>query len=192
MQFGTVGGSRPAILWLHGIGERGADISLVAKFGLPAALVAGRAVTNSTVVCPQLEANAEWEPSRVQSLLEALNEQHSSVVLVGFSLGGLGVCDLLCRGGPAAHLNVAIAGRPRDLPQSNQEKVQFLAISGQFDPRPQMGAFVRRVVELGGTAEERIIAGAGHFISESGLMHPRFQQLAATQGVELHISSNGV
>lgn len=192
MQFGVSDRSRPAVLWLHGIGERGVDISLVARFGLPAAMLAGRAVTNATVVCPQLEANAEWEASRVQSLLSDLKKQHSEVVLVGFSFGGLGVCDLLCRGGSVARLNVVVAGRARDLPNIDQSGVQFLAISGELDPWPQMGRFVQRVAELGGAAEEHIIAGQGHFISESGLMHPRFVELAAGAGVEMRISKNGV
>ena len=190
LQFGASDRSRPAILWLHGVGERGTDISLVAKYGLPAAMLAGRARTNATVVCPQLEANAEWPPPRVQSLISIIKEAHRNVVLIGFSLGGLGVCDLLCHGGPVAHLNVTVAGRARDLPQIGQTGVHFLAIAGELDPWPQMGVFVRKVRELGGAAEEHVIAGQGHYISESGLMHPRFQELAESAGLELHISNN--
>ncbi|KAF1049190.1 hypothetical protein [Xylophilus sp.] len=191
LQFGPSDRSRPAILWLHGVGARGNDISLVAKYGLPAALLAARAATNATVVCPQLEAHAEWQPLRVQSLVSTLRETHRNIVLIGFSLGGLGVCDLLCQGGPAADLNVTLAGRARDLPQVGQTGVRFLAVSGELDPWPQMGAFVRRVVELGGTAEEHIMAGQGHYISESGLIHERFQTLIGSLGVGVRLSSGG-
>ena len=189
LQFGQTGSEHPAIVWLHGSGERGNDVFSVANVGLPAAVLAGRVKTNATVICPQLEANALWEPARVLRLLAAVHARHRCVALVGFSLGGQGVCDVVCHGGSVACLHVAVASRVRDLPQRDQTGVQFLALTGEFDRQPQMPDFVRLVNELGGTGEEHVIVGQGHFISESGLTSPCFQRFARAAGIELHLSS---
>lgn len=189
LQFGQTGSEHPAIVWLHGSGERGNDVFSVAKVGLPAAVLAGRVRTNATVICPQLEANALWEPARVLHLLTAVHARHRCVALVGFSLGGQGVCDVVCRGGSVACLHVAMASRVRDLPQGGQTGVQFLALTGELDRQPLMQDFVRLVNELGGKAEEDVIPQQGHFISESGLTSPCFQRFARATGIELYLSN---
>jgi predicted esterase len=191
LQFGPDDHSRPVVLWLHGVGERGDDLSLVTMYGLPAALVGRRVITNATVVCPQLESNAEWQPARVHGLLSELKSRYRCATIVGFSLGGLGVCEVLSEYGAVADLHIAIAGRARDLPRANQRDVRFLAISGELDPWPQMPAFVKSVRTLNGEAEEVILAGQGHFISESAFHHPRFQELAASIDLQLRIDTHG-
>jgi predicted esterase len=191
LQFGPDGHARPVVVWLHGIGERGADLSMVTRYGLPAALVENRVTKNATVVCPQLESDAEWQPARVQGLLSELKPRFLSVSLVGFSLGGQGVCDVLCEYGAVADLHVAIAGRARELPRVDQRSVRFLAISGELDPWPQVQAFVESVCTRNGHAQEVILAGQGHFISESAFQHPRFQELTAAIGLQLSIQGQG-
>jgi predicted esterase len=191
LQFGPDDYARPVVVWLHGIGERGNDLDLVTRYGLPAALVEHRVTTNASVVCPQLETDAEWQPARVQGLLSELKTRFRCVTLVGFSLGGQGVCDVLSEYGAVADLHVAIAGRARALPRVDQRNVRFLAISGELDPWPQVQAFVECVCTLNGEAQEVILAGQGHFISESGFQHPRFQELAAGIGLQLSISAHG-
>jgi predicted esterase len=158
---------------------------------LPAALVGHRVTINATVVCPQLESNAEWQPARVQRLLSELKARFRCVSLVGFSWGGQGVCDVLFEYGAVADLHVAIAGRARALPRVDQRNVRFLAISGELDPWPQVQAFVESVCTRNGDAQEVILAGEEHYISESAFQHPRFQELAAGIGLQLSISALG-
>jgi predicted esterase len=191
LQFGSPQPSIPAVLWLHGAGERGSDLSAITQFGLPAALTQGRVHTEATVVCPQLDAGAEWEPERVRALTTALQREHPSVVAIGFSLGGLGLCDTLATYGLFTDLCVAISGRARELPTTSQRGVRLLALAGELDPWPQMSAFVHAVNGLGGIAEEQVLLGQSHFISEVGLVHPRFVELAAEVGLALHFGQDG-
>jgi predicted esterase len=190
LQFGPDDLSRPVVVWLHGIGERGDDLTMVTRYGLPAALIDHRVTTNATVVCPQLESHAEWQPARVLGLLSELKARFRCVAVVGFSLGGQGVCDVLGEYGAVADLHIVIAGRARELPRVDQRDVRFLAISGELDPWPQVQAFVEGVCTLNGEAEEVILAGQGHFISESAFLHPRFQELAAHFGLQLSIDAH--
>lgn len=91
-----------AVVWLHGIGERGSDISLVARYGLPADLSRGVLLTNAKEVCPQLEGDGEWVAVRLLALLSELQSEVGPAILVGYSLGGLGVCEFLRLCGPGA------------------------------------------------------------------------------------------
>jgi predicted esterase len=180
----------PVIVRLHGSGERGDDLSQVSQRGLPAALHYGRMQTNAAVMCPQLEAGIDWEPNRLRKLLLALKAAHRAVVLVGFSLGGRGVCDLLTNTGSIADLHVSVAGRVQQLPTIDQTGTQFLTVSGALDPWPAMGHFVKRIVGLGGAAEEVVVANQGHFITEIAFAHPRFLSLAHDVGIQLCIANN--
>jgi len=182
--------SSVAVIWLHGIGERGSDISLVAKYGLPAELNRGALLTNATVVCPQLEADGEWLAARLSALLSELQSEVGPTILVGYSLGGLGVCEFLRLCGRGAAAYVAIAGRPRELLSGNMTGVRFLALSGELDPRPQMQEYVRSVIVNGGSAEEVILSKQGHYIAEVALRHPSFLDLAGSIGIRFECSDN--
>jgi predicted esterase len=191
LPFGPDDPSRPVVVWFHGIGERGDDHKLVTRYGLPGALVEHRVTTNATVVCAQLESDAEWQPARVQRLLSELKTRFHCVAVVGFSLGGQGVCDVLGKYGAVADLNVAIAGRAAALPRVDQRNVRFLAIPGELDPWPQVQAFVESDCTLNGEELDIILVGQGHFISESAFQHPRFQDLAAGTGLRLSLGAHG-
>jgi predicted esterase len=170
---------------LHGIGERGSDISVVAKYGLPAELSKGALLTSATVVCPQLEADAEWAAARLLALLSEVQPAVGRAILVGYSLGGLGVCELLrlCGHRAAAAAYVAIAGRSREPVSGNMAGVRFLALSGELDPRPEMRDYVRSVNVNGGSAVEVILPKQGHYIAEVALREPSFLDLAASTGI---------
>jgi hypothetical protein len=73
----------------------------------------------------------------------------------------------------------------------DQREVRFLAISGELDPWPQVQTFVKSVCRLNGEAQEVILTGQGHFISELAFQHPRFQELAASLGLQLCIEGHG-
>lgn len=176
-------GCTSAIVWLHGIGERGDDPFVVAKYGLPAALAAGRAVADGDVLCPQLPAGQTWDPARVHAVVAAAQARYRAVALVGFSLGGLGVLDAVAEFGAVCPLHVSIAGRSSRAPGASQAGVRLLAIQGERDRQPAVSHFVAQVRQRGGIADDVIVPGADHFIAESALWLPQFQTALSVQGM---------
>ena len=93
----------PLILFLHGAGERGDDVSVVKKHG-PPKLVDGKtelAVAKFIVVSPQCPANKWWQPHEVIALLDEVSQKHSvdadRVYLTGLSMGGFGTWETASR-----------------------------------------------------------------------------------------------
>jgi predicted esterase len=172
-----------AVVWLHGIGERGHELPLVAKYGLPAALLEGRVTADADVICPQLEADMEWEPSRTKELLSGLSAEYSALALIGFSLGGLGVCELLAQYGPRADVHVAIAAQTRRRVTASQTNSNFLSVSGEHDPWHAMAQYIREFQTLGGLGEQVVLPNEGHFISETALKHPKFVSALLSIGI---------
>ncbi len=104
----------PLLLFLHGAGERGADVWLVAKHGPPKLLrgetpaspeenpeartrraAATQALaTNFIVVSPQCPTGTWWDDEAVLALLDEITAKHQvdsrRVYLTGLSLGGFG------------------------------------------------------------------------------------------------------
>ena len=173
------------IVHLHGIGERGDDLRLVTRFGLPAAVREGRALVNCPVLCPQLEADAQWDADRVASFVRSAGRRFAGVVLIGYSLGGSGVCQAVARFGELARLHVAIAGQGPERAGADQAGVRFLAIQGELDPWPCTDGLVSSINEQGGRARSVVLAGAGHFVSETALAHPVSVAMLQEAGVEL-------
>ena len=90
----------PLLLFLHGAGERGADVQRVAAHGPPKLIAAGTDFP-AIVVSPQAPEN-EWWPQRAQDLLALLddittryNVDEDRVYVTGLSMGGYGTWALL-------------------------------------------------------------------------------------------------
>jgi predicted esterase len=175
--------SARCMVWLHGIGERGDDLSLVAKYGLPAALKEGRLTVNADVICPQLEAGLTWPAERLASLLGELRKQYEVSALLGYSLGADGVCELLAQLGSQASIHIAIAPAAVVPIVASQAATKFLAISGEDDPWLDADAFLLAVRASGGEADRAVMQGEGHYISESALTHPKFVAALASIGI---------
>lgn len=89
----------PLVLFLHGAGERGADVARVADVGLPRDVEAGLALP-ARVVAPQCPADTIWS-QHLHALLGLLDHVLSEgdvdpdrVVLTGMSMGGGGTWHL--------------------------------------------------------------------------------------------------
>jgi predicted peptidase len=83
----------PLLVFLHGSGERGANLELIKAHG-PPRLVADQPDFPFIVVSPQLEADGDWSLQRLDRTLEralrALPVDRERILLTGLSRGGRG------------------------------------------------------------------------------------------------------
>jgi predicted peptidase len=70
----------PLILFLHGRGERGADLALVSRYGLPARLAQGFALP-AMIAAPQCPEGSDWtlHDDALLALLDELSSKRSIV-----------------------------------------------------------------------------------------------------------------
>jgi len=96
--------ARPLLVFLHGSGERGANLSLVAKHGPPK-----RVKTDPTfpfvLLSPQCPSGRWWTDLEVTEMVLSMIEEvrgkvkidERRIYLTGLSMGGFGVWDLACQ-----------------------------------------------------------------------------------------------
>ena len=87
----------PLMLFLHGAGERGDDLKLVAKHGPPKLIGQGKEFP-FIVVSPQCPKDAWWEPMELKALLDEIVEKYKvdkdRIYVTGLSMGGFGTWSL--------------------------------------------------------------------------------------------------
>ena len=87
----------PLMLFLHGAGERGDDLSLVKKHGPPMHVEQGRNLP-FILVSPQCPKGEIWKTDVLIALLDAVQEQYAvdpdRIYLTGLSMGGYGTWEL--------------------------------------------------------------------------------------------------
>ena len=86
----------PLVIFLHGAGERGDDLSLVTKHGPPKLVAQGKDL-GAIVASPQVPAGAVWDPHLVKALTEdlctRLRVDRQRLYLTGISMGGFGTWE---------------------------------------------------------------------------------------------------
>lgn len=89
----------PLIYFLHGVNQRGDDIELVKRHGIPQNIDNGEQLP-FIIVCPQCPTNSFW-PFENEALIGLLDEvvqqfavDEERIYLTGFSMGGFGTWDL--------------------------------------------------------------------------------------------------
>ena len=135
----------PLILFLHGAGERGADLDLVKKHGPPKLVETGPDFP-FIVVSPQCPADKTWENRVLLGLLDEVISTHNvdtnRVYLTGLSMGGYGTWSLglaqperfaaiapICGGGE--RIGVLLASRAH---QKALQSLPVWAFHGAKDP----------------------------------------------------------
>lgn len=179
--------SSAVLIYLHGSGERGDDLSLVKRYGLPSLLARAEVSVNCPVLCPQLEAGANWVSDRIARFIEAATTKTQKTALVGYSLGASGVCEAISRYGPLVDVAVAIAGQAPDCVESIQRGTKFFAIQGEMDPWPSTSSFVSSITAADGVAQSATLNGKGHYISEDALFHPELSAMLRYAGIEIEV-----
>jgi len=117
--YAAKGKAWPAILFLHGSGERGNDLSFLARNGPPH--VAETRGLPFVVIAPQLPAGETWAGDAVLALLDrvqgALAIDTTRVYLTGLSMGAYGAYEAAIAAPTrfAALLTVSGAGNPAEV-----------------------------------------------------------------------------
>lgn len=87
----------PMILFLHGAGERGANLKKVKLHGPPKRIEEGKKIP-FIIVAPQCPSNQRWSVSNLDKLLGVITENYrvdeNRIYLTGLSMGGYGTWDL--------------------------------------------------------------------------------------------------
>ncbi|TVR81473.1 MAG: phospholipase [Rhodospirillales bacterium] len=158
----------PLMVFLHGAGERGSDLSLVARHG-PPKRVGDRADFPFVLAAPQCPAGAVWDPGRVLAVTDhvrrALNVDPERIVLTGLSLGGHGVWATAAArpDGFAALMPVCGCGDPATAPSLRHLPVWLF--HGADDEVVPVSGSVRMAEALeaaGGRVRLTVFPGIGH------------------------------
>lgn len=172
----------PLLLFLHGAGDRGADVWQITRLGLPRLLAGGSELSaaeveaarevrrNFIVVAPQCGPHEVWDDAALLALLDHAQATYRTdparVHLVGLSLGGFGTWSLglrhpqrfatlvpICGGGRIADVAAAQRTRPADL-----RRLRVWAFHGARDYVVPLEESQRMIAALqeAGVAEARL------------------------------------
>lgn len=161
----------PLILFLHGVGERGDDLALVANHGLPRLIEEGRELPFA-VVSPQCPAAQRWT-DRVADLGHLLDDLQwrlpidpDRVSITGLSMGGEGAWALAASDPGRVAALVPVCGRANLADAPRLRNVPVWAFHGQRDegvPVSQTIDMVAAVEASGGWARATIYSELGHY-----------------------------
>ena len=157
----------PLILFLHGAGERGNNLDIVKKVGLPPVLK--KYTIPFVVIAPQCGSHDTWAVDDVKSFLDYILEQyridHSRLYLTGISMGGYATWYMaghlpdtfaaiapVCGGG-----NIAQAKKMVHLPVW-----AFHGAKDNIVPVERSRKMVDKLKKLGGNVRYTVYPDAGH------------------------------
>ncbi|WP_337176515.1 family 16 glycoside hydrolase [Paludisphaera sp.] len=163
--------SQPAILFLHGAGERGEDGTIQSQVGLGPAIV-GRGGVPAVVVFPQArqtwQAGSEDADAALQALDEATKEFNvdpDRVVLTGLSMGGMGTWSIAAANPERFAALVPICGPGRADDAEKLKNLPIRAFVGDADfPRLHLGmrAMIEALRAAGANPDYTEYRGVGH------------------------------
>ena len=165
----------PLIIFLHGSGERGNDLSAVSAVGLPPE-VAKRPNFPFLVVAPQCPANEWWQTEKLTDLLADVRRKYQvdddRIYLTGLSMGGFGSW-MWATENPELFAAIApICGGGDPLDADRLLTIPVWAFHGQDDPTVpiERSREMLRALKLFGHKDARLteFPGVGHNSWEKG------------------------
>lgn len=158
----------PLLIFLHGSGERGADLEKVKVHGPPMWAARGTAYP-LILVSPQLEAGATWSPERLHKLLGALKARlhvdPQRCLGTGLSLGGHGMWNWASAYPRDLAAIAPVCGFGDPAKVAAMHDVPVRAYHGDADtvvPLARQQACVDALLAAGGKASFTIYPGVGH------------------------------
>jgi predicted peptidase len=157
----------PLVLFLHGSGERGADLSAVTRQGLPK--LAGDRSLPFILVAPQVPAGEIWSADALKALLDDLQARlrvdPDRVYLTGMSMGAFGAWDLAIANPDrfAALLMISGGGNPVEV--CRLKDVPVWIVHGRKDdiiPVSWAEELGKRLERCAGKVKVTIYPDAGH------------------------------
>ena len=165
----------PLMLFLHGAGERGTNLNVVAVHG-PPKLVQERPDFPFIVVSPQCPAGKTWTEEVILSLLDEVIESHrvdvTRIYLTGLSMGGYGTWAMVASRpelfaavapicGDGDPLKIVLSGAKKDAIKS----LPVWAFHGGKDnvvPLAESERMVKALKDIGNDAKLTVFPEAGH------------------------------
>ena len=160
----------PLIMFLHGAGERGSNIEVVKKHGLPKMIAQGKSF-DFIIVSPQCP-NDLWWPEQTDVLITLLDEIEAKyrvdtdrVYLTGLSMGGFGTWTLAEKYPKRFAAIAPICGGSERYAANRLKKVPVWAFHGAKDntvPLIRSQEMVDAVKKAGGNAKLTVYPEADH------------------------------
>ena len=160
----------PLILFLHGAGERGTDVSLVAKHGPPKLLAQGESIP-AIVVSPQCPPG-EWWNAHLEALsglldqiIDKYNVDTKRIYLTGLSMGGYGSWALAAQEPERFAAVMPICGGGSRISSLNLTELPIWAFHGEDDsvvPVAESKDMVDAIEKRGGNVKLTLYPGVDH------------------------------
>lgn len=161
-------GHHPVLLFLHGSGERGNDVTRVLKHGPPRLIAAGQHLP-MIVVSPQCPAETRWDAAQLLELLDHVQAHYSGdpqrVYVTGLSMGGSGTWSLLTAAPQRFAAAMPICGRGNAEAVAPASQVPVWIVVGDRDAEMLVANcrdMARQIEERGGDVKLTIQHGVGH------------------------------
>jgi predicted peptidase len=178
----------PLVLFLHGARDRGTDINLLLKWGLPL-FVDESSPLPYFFAAPQLPEGQTWvdRESDVIALLDNLIASQpidpSRIVISGFSLGTAGAWHIAASHPGRFAALVAVSGRVPKTLEANQlaalKEIPIQIFQGAKDEKLSIED-TQQIVDtlrgLGGTVDFTVLPEGDHFIADEVYSDPKLQQ----------------
>jgi predicted peptidase len=171
----------PLVIFLHGSGERGSELDLVRKNGLPFELDR-RDDTPYIMIAPQCPANERWNVVVLEALLANLLRCYSidekRVVVTGLSLGGFGSWAWACEHPERFAGVIPVCGGIEPAKTSTLKGMPIWAFHGDQDKavpleRGQLAAEAAK--KNGADVKFTVYPGVGHNSWEKAYAEPELE-----------------
>jgi predicted peptidase len=169
--------SFPLLLYLHGAGDRGNDLSSVREHGLPRFLSDGGDYP-TIVVAPQCYQGRYWQPVELSRLLDFLEDQFAinpgRIYVLGESMGGSGAWSLAQYSPHRFAAIVPLCGGSDTYAAESLKDLPIWAFHGEQDdtvPLADSERMVDAVVKAGGKARLTVLKGRGHDLRDLAWKH---------------------
>ncbi|MFN2387859.1 MAG: prolyl oligopeptidase family serine peptidase [Thermoanaerobaculia bacterium] len=167
----------PLILFLHGAGERGEDLDLVRREGLPR-LIDSLERFPFLVAAPQIRVkhwDVRWLPDFLDAVLRAHTADRERVSVTGLSTGGIAALKVAILRPDLFSAVVAVTpdSVPRDLCRLSQIPVWIFQNARDVRVPPRHARSIARAIHAcGGTTRLTMFARDGHDAWSEAYVHP--------------------